>query len=258
MGGSVSLLVIVFENCPQPGQMTFPPQWDTLTRDSGIPPAPRKSLTAPWELLETLCRRVEHTLAQGSENTDFILQNDTNKQSNNQEGTLWDSVAPTVYREQSSQFLTAIKFVPFSVCGSRWVGEGCRKIPFLVQSEHSNSLSIFLVFLISSKKTSKALRSALEAFFLLHCFPLQLKPTSFTIFDVLYCNHLCVVSVLSGGGWGGSCVSQGLTPCLASLGVPQILAKELKSKWTRGRGQMRFSLGHLTDKGFHRDYLNDG
>lgn len=104
---------------------------------------------------------------------------------------------PQLSTEQSSQLLTAIKFFSFSVCGSRWVREGCRKIPFLVQSEHSDLLSLFL---LSSRKTPKALPSALEAYFLLHCFPLQLILTSFTIFDVLHCNHLYVVSVLLGQG----------------------------------------------------------
>lgn len=81
-------------------------------------------------------------MAQGSENRDFILQNDTNKHSNNQTGSLLflDSVSPTVYQRVLSA-LNIYKTLPFmSVVVN--VGEG-EEDSFLVHLEQSYSLSIF-------------------------------------------------------------------------------------------------------------------
>lgn len=82
-----------------------------------------------WQLLDSMCSRVGRTLAQGSENRDFILQNDTNKHSNNQVVFFSWTQFPQLSIKESSQLSTSIK--RFHLCQwlSMWGRE--RKTPFL-------------------------------------------------------------------------------------------------------------------------------
>ena len=151
-----------------------------------------------------MCSSVRHTLAQGSENTDFILQNDTSKHSNSQKGTLLfvDSVSPTALNILSALNIHAT--LPFmSVVLD--VGEG-------EEDSLSHPLgTVLLTFnlsrlLISSGQICKARPRGLEACLFLHCFRLHRAPTSFITWDVLTVldGYSRVVSHLSTGARGGS------------------------------------------------------
>lgn len=111
----MSLLVAEFRNSPQPGHRIFPPQGHY---PSATPPGAWNS-SCFWEASDTtLCSRVGHTLAQGSENTDLILQNDTQKHSNNQKDTLLGLSFPNCLFNSP---LKIYKILPFLYAsGSQW------------------------------------------------------------------------------------------------------------------------------------------